>query len=164
MDFPSLRHPRPLAHMELQKKGIKKAKTATTIILSLCARRDNVIDLRDATLAGMEAILGNGGTYRGRLWRWVRPVASGAHFSCSGTGDRNRRQIDTWMRRFRVTRLPFSRHHALFHTSVICSTASRRFSFPPAITSNEIQLSKPTSLRALKIPAKSTSPLPMTIP
>jgi hypothetical protein len=46
----------------------------------------NVIDLRDAKLADMEAVLGNARTYKGKLWRWVRPHESDVFVFYSGHG------------------------------------------------------------------------------
>ncbi len=46
----------------------------------------NIIDLRDAALAEMEAVLGNDRTYKGKLWRWVRPLDSDVFVFYSGHG------------------------------------------------------------------------------
>lgn len=46
----------------------------------------NVIDLRDATLADIEAVLGNARSHRGKLWRWVRPRESDVFVFYSGHG------------------------------------------------------------------------------
>lgn len=46
----------------------------------------NVIDLRDATQAEMEAVLGNGRTVQGRLWQLVKPGQSNVTVYFSGHG------------------------------------------------------------------------------
>jgi len=46
----------------------------------------NVIDLRDVTLADMEGVFGNSRTYKGTLWRWVRPRESDVFVFYSGHG------------------------------------------------------------------------------
>jgi hypothetical protein len=46
----------------------------------------NIIDLRDAKLADMEMVLGNSRTYKGKLWRWVRPRESDVFVYYSGHG------------------------------------------------------------------------------
>ena len=46
----------------------------------------NVIDMRDVTLAEMEAVFGNARTYQGTLWRWVRPHESDVFVFYSGHG------------------------------------------------------------------------------
>jgi hypothetical protein len=46
----------------------------------------NIIDLRDAELAEMEAVLGNDRTYKGKLWQWVRPLDSDVFLFYSGHG------------------------------------------------------------------------------
>jgi len=46
----------------------------------------NVIDMRDVTLAEMEAVFGNARTYKGNLWRWVRPRESDVFVFYSGHG------------------------------------------------------------------------------
>ena len=46
----------------------------------------NVIALRDAKLAEMEAVLGNPRSYQGKLWRWVRPEESDVLVFYSGHG------------------------------------------------------------------------------
>lgn len=46
----------------------------------------NIIDLRDATLADMEAVLGNDRSHKGKLWRWVRPRESDVFVFYSGHG------------------------------------------------------------------------------
>ena len=46
----------------------------------------NVIDMRDVTLADMEAVFGNSRTYKGTLWRWVRPRESDVFVFYSGHG------------------------------------------------------------------------------
>ncbi len=48
--------------------------------------KTNVIDLRDVKLADMEAVFGNARTYKGRLWRWVRPRESDVFVFYSGHG------------------------------------------------------------------------------
>jgi hypothetical protein len=47
---------------------------------------NNVIDLRDATLVEMEAVLGNARTHKAKLWRWVRPHESDVFVFYSGHG------------------------------------------------------------------------------
>lgn len=49
-------------------------------------RDGNVIDLRDATQAEMEAVLGNGRTHQGRLWQLVKPGKSDVAVYYSGHG------------------------------------------------------------------------------
>jgi hypothetical protein len=46
----------------------------------------NVIDMRDVTRADMEAVFGNARTYKGKLWRWVRPRESDVFVYYSGHG------------------------------------------------------------------------------
>jgi hypothetical protein len=46
----------------------------------------NIIDLRDATLAEMEAVLGNARSHTGKLWRWIRPEESDLFVFYSGHG------------------------------------------------------------------------------
>jgi uncharacterized caspase-like protein len=46
----------------------------------------NVIDMRDVTLSEMEAVFGNARTYKGTLWRWVRPRDSDVFVFYSGHG------------------------------------------------------------------------------
>jgi hypothetical protein len=46
----------------------------------------NVIDMRDVTRADMEAVFGNARTYKGELWRWVRPRESDVFVFYSGHG------------------------------------------------------------------------------
>jgi len=46
----------------------------------------NIIDLRDATLAKMEAVLGNARSHTGKLWRWIRPRESDLFVFYSGHG------------------------------------------------------------------------------
>ena len=46
----------------------------------------NIIELRDAKLADMEAVLGNARSHRGKLWRWVRPRESDVFVYYSGHG------------------------------------------------------------------------------
>jgi hypothetical protein len=46
----------------------------------------NILDLRDVTLAEMEAVLGNYRTHRAKLWRWVRPHESDVFVFYSGHG------------------------------------------------------------------------------
>lgn len=47
---------------------------------------ENLIDLRDASLAEMESALGNDRTHEGKLWRWVRPEESDVYLFYSGHG------------------------------------------------------------------------------
>ena len=56
------------------------------LINRLGVSESNIIDLRDAKLAGMEAVLGNARTYKGKLWRWVRPLDSDVFVFYSGHG------------------------------------------------------------------------------
>ncbi|MBL6929834.1 MAG: caspase family protein [Rhodospirillales bacterium] len=49
-------------------------------------REGNIIDLRDATQAQMEAALGNARTHKGKLWRYVRPGRSDVTVFYSGHG------------------------------------------------------------------------------
>jgi len=49
-------------------------------------RAGNIIDLRDATQADMEAALGNGRSIQGRLWQLVRPGQSDVTVFFSGHG------------------------------------------------------------------------------
>jgi hypothetical protein len=56
------------------------------VISRLGFREDNVIDLRDATQTEMLAVFGNDKTYKGRLWRWVRPRESDVVVFYSGHG------------------------------------------------------------------------------
>ena len=46
----------------------------------------NIIDLRDLKLADMEAVFGNARTFKGKLWRWVRPRESDVFVFYSGHG------------------------------------------------------------------------------
>jgi len=46
----------------------------------------NIIDLRDVKLADMEAVFGNARTFKGKLWRWVRPRESDVFVFYSGHG------------------------------------------------------------------------------
>jgi Caspase domain len=46
----------------------------------------NIIDLRDVTLAEMEAVLGNDRTQKAKLWRYVRPRESDVFIYYSGHG------------------------------------------------------------------------------
>jgi hypothetical protein len=46
----------------------------------------NIIDLRDATMKDMEAVLGNARTHQGTMWRWVRPGDSDLYVFYSGHG------------------------------------------------------------------------------
>jgi len=46
----------------------------------------NIIDLRDATLAEMETVLGNARSHTGQLWRWIRPRESDLFVFYSGHG------------------------------------------------------------------------------
>ena len=46
----------------------------------------NIIDLRDATMKDMEAVLGNARTHEGKMWRWVRPGDSDLYVFYSGHG------------------------------------------------------------------------------
>jgi len=46
----------------------------------------NIIDLRDVTLAEMEAVLGNARSHTGKLWRWIRPRESDLFVFYSGHG------------------------------------------------------------------------------
>ena len=46
----------------------------------------NIIDLRDAKLAELEAVLGNARSHQGKLWRWVRPGESDVFVYYSGHG------------------------------------------------------------------------------
>lgn len=56
------------------------------VVNRLGFQEDNVIDLRDSTLAEMRAVFGNDKTYKGRLWRWVRPRESDVVVFYSGHG------------------------------------------------------------------------------
>jgi hypothetical protein len=56
------------------------------VINRLGFRERNIIDLRDATLMEMLAVFGNDKTYKGRLWRWVRPRESDVVVFFSGHG------------------------------------------------------------------------------
>jgi hypothetical protein len=56
------------------------------VVDALGYREGNVIDLRDATLVDMQAILGNEKSHRGQLWRWVRPRESDVIVYYSGHG------------------------------------------------------------------------------
>jgi hypothetical protein len=56
------------------------------LVFTYGVSEDNIIDLRDVTLAQMEEIFGNERTYRGKLWRWVRPKYSGVIVYYSGHG------------------------------------------------------------------------------
>ena len=49
-------------------------------------RTDNIIDLRDATQAQLEATFGNARSHQGRLWRWVRQGESDVTVFYSGHG------------------------------------------------------------------------------
>jgi len=46
----------------------------------------NIMDLRDVTLAEMDAVLGNPRTHRAKLWQWVRPHESDVFVFYSGHG------------------------------------------------------------------------------
>jgi len=46
----------------------------------------NIIDLRDATLAEMEMVVGNARSHTGQLWRWIRPRESDLFVFYSGHG------------------------------------------------------------------------------
>jgi hypothetical protein len=52
----------------------------------LGVRQSNVIDMRDVTLAEMEAVFGNDRTHKGQLWRWIRPGESDVFVFYSGHG------------------------------------------------------------------------------
>jgi hypothetical protein len=56
------------------------------LVEELKVKEDNIIHLRDATLAQMENILGNARTPKGKLWRWVRPGESDVMVYYSGHG------------------------------------------------------------------------------
>ncbi|MEE1563015.1 MAG: caspase family protein, partial [Alphaproteobacteria bacterium] len=49
-------------------------------------REGNIIDLRDATQAKMEAALGNERTHEGTIWQWIRPGESDVTVFYSGHG------------------------------------------------------------------------------
>ncbi len=49
-------------------------------------RVGNIIDLRDATQADMDAVFGNARTHKGKLWRWARPEESDVVVFYSGHG------------------------------------------------------------------------------
>ena len=46
----------------------------------------NIIDMRDVTRADLEVVFGNARTYKGKLWRWVRPQESDVFVFYSGHG------------------------------------------------------------------------------
>lgn len=46
----------------------------------------NIIDMRDVKLTDMEAVFGNARTYKGKLWRWIRPRESDVFVFYSGHG------------------------------------------------------------------------------
>ncbi len=46
----------------------------------------NIIDMRDVIRADLEAVFGNARTYKGKLWRWVRPRESDVFVFYSGHG------------------------------------------------------------------------------
>jgi hypothetical protein len=56
------------------------------VVEILVINPSNVIDMRDVTLAEMEALFGNARTYQGTLWRWVRPQESDVFVFYSGHG------------------------------------------------------------------------------
>ncbi len=56
------------------------------VVGSLGFREGNVIDLRDASLVEMQAVLGNEKSHRGKLWQWVRPRESDVVVFYSGHG------------------------------------------------------------------------------
>jgi len=56
------------------------------VVEFLGINQGNVIDMRDVTLAEMEAVFGNARTYQGTLWRWVRPHESDVFVFYSGHG------------------------------------------------------------------------------
>jgi len=56
------------------------------VVEALGVRTRNVIELKDATLAEMETVLGNARTHMGKLWRWTRPRESDVFFFYSGHG------------------------------------------------------------------------------
>jgi hypothetical protein len=49
-------------------------------------RESNIIDLRDAAQTEMEAVFGNERSFKGKLWRWVRPRESAVVVFYSGHG------------------------------------------------------------------------------
>jgi hypothetical protein len=49
-------------------------------------REGNIIDLRDAALTEMASVFGNERSYKGKLWRWVRPGESDVVVFYSGHG------------------------------------------------------------------------------
>jgi hypothetical protein len=52
----------------------------------LGVHEENIMDLRDVTLAEMEALLGNARTHQAKLWQWVRPTESDVFVYYSGHG------------------------------------------------------------------------------
>lgn len=56
------------------------------VVEVLGVSESNVIDMRDVKLAKMEAVFGNARTYKGKLWRWVRPRESDVIVFYSGHG------------------------------------------------------------------------------
>ncbi|MFP6743043.1 MAG: caspase family protein, partial [Alphaproteobacteria bacterium] len=56
------------------------------VVERLGFRDGNIIDLRDATQAEMEAAFGNERTHEGKLWRWLRPEKSDVVVFYSGHG------------------------------------------------------------------------------
>lgn len=56
------------------------------VVEMLGVHKDNIVDLRDVTLAEMEDVLGNYRTHRAKLWQWVRPHESDVFVFYSGHG------------------------------------------------------------------------------
>ena len=56
------------------------------VIESLGYRPENIIELRDATKSEFDAVLGNGRTHKGKLWRWIRPNETDVVVFYSGHG------------------------------------------------------------------------------
>ena len=56
------------------------------IFSNLGVNKENIIDLRDASLDDMEGVFGNDRTHKGTLWRWVRPGESNVYLFYSGHG------------------------------------------------------------------------------
>jgi hypothetical protein len=76
--------PVDFAHVDFAHNDAAAMKRFVVEILGVSER--NIIDMRDVTRAEMEAVFGNARTYKGNLWRWVRPRESDVFVFYSGHG------------------------------------------------------------------------------
>jgi hypothetical protein len=74
----------PLPSVDFAHNDAEAMKRFVVEILGIS--ESNVIDMRDVTRAEMEALFGNARTYKGTLWRWVRPRESDVFVFYSGHG------------------------------------------------------------------------------